>query len=111
MTPQRWRLALLLLACGLQGCPRRIPERGAGREEEEVTECGARLEELTAIAEHGNAGFFGPCPLASEGCELERRICTITGRTPDREDLRRRCAIARDNCQRLNLVCANGQQR
>ena len=96
---------VLMLALGLGACVRRIPERGLGHEDEESVECGARLEELTARAEEGDHGLFGPCTLAEEGCKLERRICAIAGRQPDRENLRRRCAVARDDCARIQRVC------
>ena len=98
------RVAVVLLGLGLCACPKRIPELGPGREDEEVLECGARLEELTAF-EPWSIDVLGACALSGEGCDLSRRICAIAARKPERDDLRRRCAAAQDDCAQLQRAC------
>jgi hypothetical protein len=99
------RCAVLLLALWLCACPKRIPELGPGREEEEALECGARLEELNE-ANPWDPDFPGTCVLSIESCELSQRVCTIASRKPESDSLRRRCAAAQQDCEELRSTCS-----
>src|SRR5690349_20134374 len=97
-------VSMVLLGLGLCACPKRIPELGPGREDEEVLECGAPLEGLAAFR-RWSIDVLGACAISSEGCDLSRRICAIAARKPERDDLRRRCAAAQDDCAQLQRAC------
>lgn len=98
-----WPCLLLALACA--GVPPKEVARTSTDDEKEIHELGARVEELTALAEARELYLMPPCAATWEGCELARRLCEIAARHPERADMQNHCAIARDDCTRMDDLC------
>lgn len=97
-----WPSLLLALACA-GGPPK--DTRTSTDDEKEIHELGARVEELTALAEARELYLMTPCAATMEGCELARRLCEIAARHPGRADMQDHCAIAQADCTRMDDLC------
>src|SRR5687767_6105751 len=103
--------SLALLTLVLVGCPKQMDTRVAGSDDEQLATYEARLEELRSRASTRDLSCEDECTLARETCEVAEDHCEVVSRNPERTDLPKRCARARESCAERTDRCARCQSR
>ena len=104
--------SLVLLTVALVGCPKQVDtSRVAGSDDDQIAAYEARLEELRARGSTGEASCSDQCSLSRQTCRVSEDLCNVVSRHPDRTDLPRRCAQARESCAGTTDNCTRCRTR
>jgi hypothetical protein len=102
---------LVLLTLILMGCPKQVDGRVAGSDDDQLTTYEARLEELRSRGSAGDLSCWDQCTLSTQTCGVAEDLCGVVERHPDRTDLPRRCARARESCAETTDGCTRCRTR